>query len=374
MMASPPKILVVEDENIIAADIQCNLLKMGYEVLSPVASGEEAIEKAEKFLPDLVLMDIVLRGEKDGIETARLIRDRYGIPVVFLTSFSDEDTLNRAQDTHPSAYLVKPFENKELQATLKIALSSDQRRRREAAAIRRRLEELEDANRKLFQFASIASHDLQEPLFTILGYSNILQSEEEDGQEVDRDHYINRIQTAASRMSQLLQSLSKYSATLSQTPHLEPTDLQGVVKEVLSDLGMQILQLNASVEVGTLPILKVDRLQMWQVFQNLIANALKFAKKGETPRIEIRSETLDPSWAKITVKDHGIGIENQYLQEIFQPFRKLHCSSEYKGSGLGLALCHAILQAHGGKISAASEPGHGTEFTLLFPLDSRAKN
>lgn len=199
-----PTIPVVEDESIIAKDIQEILIDMGYRVPAVLSSGEEAVERSGEISPDLVLMDILLKGEKDGIEAAGEIRERFGIPVVFLTSFADEATLHRAKSVQPLGYVLKPFEKRALQAVIEIALAGAEYRKRSENILRQKLEELERANKELTQFAHAASHNLQEPLHTILGYSDILKSRAEEEFKTTDKHYLNRIQGAASRMSELV--------------------------------------------------------------------------------------------------------------------------------------------------------------------------
>lgn len=208
-------ILIVEDEHALARSLEKNLLGMGYRVPAIASSAEEAIQQSEEHRPHLILMDIRLKGKRDGIHTAKEILERFRIPVIFLTSFLDEDTVERAKILQPSAYLSKSCGKEELQAAIKVALCGAEFRQRQALENDIKIEELEYSNYKLSNFTYAASHDLQEPLLTILGYSEILLNEEEGDRET-RKHYLSRIQKAASRMSKLVKGLAQYSHVVGQ--------------------------------------------------------------------------------------------------------------------------------------------------------------
>jgi signal transduction histidine kinase len=230
---------------------------------------------------------------------------------------------------------------------------------------------LERSNRELEQFASVASHDLQEPLRKIQAFgdrlvqrfSNILG---EQGRE-----FVERMQHSAVRMRALIDDLLAYSRVASRGKPFEPVDLNQVAAEVVSDLEGRIDQTEGRVEVGPLPTIEGDPLQMRQLFQNLIGNALKFRNPDVAPLVLVRSESGEENGAttcKLSVKDNGIGFDGAYSERIFQLFQRLHGRSEFEGTGMGLAICRKIVERHGGHIMAQSQPGCGSEFVVTLPL------
>ena len=168
-------------------------------------------------------------------------------------------------------------------------------------------------------------------------------------------------------MQKLIQDLLAFSRVTRQVQTFETVNLETLIYDVLTDLEVRIKKSGGRVEVGKLPAVHADPFQMRQLFQNLIANALKYSKKGEPPRVHIRSENVHNGFVEVAVEDGGIGFEERYLEQIFQPFQRLHSREEYEGSGMGLAICHKIVARHGGKITAKSEPGTGSTFIVTLP-------
>ncbi len=220
-------------------------------------------------------------------------------------------------------------------------------------------------------FAYVASHDLREPLQKILGFGDLLKKRcaaeiGEKGKE-----YLERMQNATLRLNQLIEDILKLSRVQRQEQRLEEVDLNEVVKEVLSDLEVLLVKSNGKVETGKLPVISADRVQMHQLFQNLVSNALKFRRKEEAPRVAVHGRSLESGFVEITVRDNGIGFEEKYLDKIFRPFERLHTRAEYPGSGIGLAICQRIVEHHGGRITAKTKPGEGATFVILLPANSR---
>jgi len=239
--------------------------------------------------------------------------------------------------------------------------------------VRERTAELELRNKELQDFAFVASHDLNEPLRKIRAFGDLVTKRLivfED--ETSRD-YLKRMQRAAARMQTLLDSLLLYSRVTTKTSPMRKTDLSSSVKEALSNLEILVGDQNAKVEMSNLPTVMADRVQMTQLFQNLIGNALKFHREGEAPHVKIHSKEVGDAW-EIYVEDKGIGFEEKYLDKIFLPFQRLHGrSSEYEGVGMGLAICRKIVDRHGGKITARSGLGKGSTFILTLPANRKAR-
>jgi light-regulated signal transduction histidine kinase (bacteriophytochrome) len=190
--------------------------------------------------------------------------------------------------------------------------------------------------------------------------------------EVSRD-YLRRMQRSAARMQNLLNSLLSYSRVTTKAEPKKETDLRKSIEAALSNLEVLIGEKNAEVEVGDLPTIRADRIQMIQLFQNLIGNALKFSRDGEAPHVKIHAEEVGDAY-KISVEDNGIGFDERYVDKIFLPFQRLHGrSSEFEGVGMGLAICMKIAERHGGKISAKSELGKGSTFIVRLPANRKAR-
>ena len=238
------------------------------------------------------------------------------------------------------------------------------------ASLERRAAELARSNEELDQFASIASHDLQEPLRKVRTFTQQLATMEHDNVSEKGREYLQRANAAAERMQRLIEDLLKFSRVSTQGRPFTQVDLGAVARDVLSDLETQVSDAGAVVRIGRLPVIEADSLQMQQLLQNLISNAIKFRKEGVAPEIDVAGGIDGPS-ARITVRDNGIGFEPRYNLRIFRVFERLHGRNEYAGTGIGLALCRKIADRHGGTIEAHSEPGVGSTFTVTLPVEQR---
>ncbi|MEL7436295.1 MAG: ATP-binding protein, partial [Chloroflexota bacterium] len=232
---------------------------------------------------------------------------------------------------------------------------------------------LEKSNVELEQFAYAASHDLQEPLRKIQTFGSRLESKYGDKLEGRGLEYLTRMQSAAGRMQALIQDLLSLSRVTTQAQPLEKIDLNDVIDEVLVDIEVQVSKANAEICVSELPIIEADKTQMRQLFQNLITNAIKFAREDIPPSVVIESQ-LHTSTAilevEISVSDNGIGFEPRYAERIFSVFQRLHGRGEYEGTGVGLALCRKIVERHNGTIIAHGKPNEGATFMITLPVDN----
>jgi signal transduction histidine kinase len=224
------------------------------------------------------------------------------------------------------------------------------------------------SNRELEQFAYIASHDLQEPLRKITSFSSRLVSKYKDALGEQGLDYLTRMANATIRMQSLIEGLLTYSRVTTKAQPFSLVRLSTIMSEVLSDLETAIKESGATVDSDDLPSIEADPLQMRQLFQNILGNALKYHAPGVAPVITVRA-ALTLSSCMITVSDNGIGFEQKYAEQIFGVFQRLHGrSSEYKGSGIGLSVCRKIVERHNGTITARGELGKGASFTITLPV------
>jgi light-regulated signal transduction histidine kinase (bacteriophytochrome) len=230
--------------------------------------------------------------------------------------------------------------------------------------------ELQRSNAELEQFAYIASHDLQEPLRMVASYTELLAQRYQGQLDERADKYIKYATDGAKRMQRLVNDLLIFSRVGRHDRTPQPTDLNEVIRVVLKNLGHAIGKSEATIETRNLPTVMADDVQIGQVFQNLIGNAIKF-HSDRAPHIRIAAERTTGKWL-CSVADNGIGIEPQYSERIFQMFQRLHDRETYEGSGIGLAIAKKIVERHGGRIWFESEPGKGT--TFFFTLAAEQGN
>jgi signal transduction histidine kinase len=243
-----------------------------------------------------------------------------------------------------------------------------------------RARELARSNQELELFSSVASHDLQEPLRKVRMFGDRLRDRLGDAITEEARDDLERMRNAAERMQGLINDLLEFSRINYRASPFEEVDLAEVAAGVLSDLEARIAELDATVDVGQLPVVHADPMQMRQLLQNLISNALKFHRDGVVPVVRVRAEAIPAVEARfaaeagaserymLTVEDNGIGFDEQYAERIFGPFERLHGRAAYEGTGIGLSIARKIVWRHGGHISATSVPGEGATFTITIPL------
>ncbi|MGE5847177.1 MAG: ATP-binding protein, partial [Ignavibacteria bacterium] len=262
---------------------------------------------------------------------------------------------------------ISPIKNESGAITHYVAVKEDITEQKQTARnLEEALIEVKRSNKDLEQFAYTASHDLQEPIRMIKSYAQLLEMQNKEDFSKDGQEFINYITEGASRMQQLINDLLKYSRVSTTGKSFEEVDCNVVLKDVLEDLKFLILEENAVLEIGNMPIVKGDRTQLRQLFQNLIQNAIKF-KCEKNPEIKIRSEIKDKYWL-FSIKDNGIGIDPKFHERIFTIFQRLHSREKYQGTGVGLAICKKIIERHGGQIFVESELNKGAVFYFTIPM------
>lgn len=352
------KILIVEDELLIAKGLARKLKKMGYTVVDIVSSGAKAIEKTAETQPDIILMDIVIKGEIDGITTAEKIRKKSNIPIIYITAYADDETLERAEITGSYGYILKPFKERELHATIKMALNKHQEFLKTIAA-----------NQEKSRYLSIAAHDLRNPLTTILGSSELLRDYSHKLSPDKKKQYFDNISQAASNMNEVLEELLLISKAeegkLTFTPEvIDIVEFFGnVVKpfQTTLDAEYNLIFLCQHQSYQTL----VDRNILHHVLINLISNAIKYSPNGGKIMLELICEE-DKIY--FTVQDDGIGIPQTYLtSQLFKVFERANNVGSIKGTGLGLSIVKQEVELHGGTIELDSKEGKGTTVKVTIP-------
>ncbi|MTI84438.1 MAG: GHKL domain-containing protein [Firmicutes bacterium] len=228
------------------------------------------------------------------------------------------------------------------------------------AKLKKMIDELSYSNRELEQFAYVASHDLQEPLRMVASFAQLLSKRYSGQLDSDADEFIDYIVDGATRMQSLINALLEFSRVGTRGKEFAPTDMQAVVEEVIKNLKISVQETKAQITYGELPKIMADTSQLIQLFQNLVANAIKF--HGDAPpKIHIEAYCQDKQWV-ISICDNGIGIEEEHLDRVFQIFQRLHKRDQYDGTGIGLAICKKIVERHGGQIWVDSAPKIGSTF------------
>ena len=360
-----PGILIVEDENIIALDIKRSLLNLGYDVVGTAASGEDAIIKAEQSHPDLVLMDIMLKGEMDGIETAEQMRRRFDIPLLFLTAYANDAVLERAKIIQPFGYILKPFRENELHTNIEIALYRHEMEKQ----LREREVEIWRAS-KLEAIGILAggiAHDFNNILTAILGNISLAMLDTEEGPAHARLADAEKACLQAQNLAWQLLTFARGG-----TPIKELISVTKLVPEICSFASRGS---NVRCEISfpdSLWAVNADPGLLGQVFQNLIINAIQAMPTGgileiQAQNLVVEAKTSLPleagKYIQISFQDQGVGIPEGYLARIFDPY----FTTKQKGSGLGLATAYSIVKNHKGHIEVTSEIGKGTIFQVYLP-------
>lgn len=344
-------------------------------------------QRLEVALPELEgqpFMQLLRRVYSTG-ETYRAPEDRADLVVDGkLQSFYFNFTYKALHNEDGKVYAVLNMAvdvTEQVRARIKLAESEERLR----LAVEERTRELKASNESLIrsnqqleQFAHVASHDMKEPIRKIKLFSNRIQDEFGGALPPRALTYLHKVQSAASRMSMMVEGVLNYSSVTSMKPAIETVDLNGVFRDIETDLELLIHQKGAVINHSTLPSVEGASILLYQLFYNLVNNSLKFSRPGVPPVIDvgwqiIGSQSFEDALAvpgalvEIALRDNGIGFKQQYADEIFNTFTRLHSRDEYEGTGLGLALCKNIVGRHHGSIHADSQVGEGTTFVIRLP-------
>ena len=367
---STAKIMIVEDNTTVAKDCQDCLENLGYKVTSIVVSGEESIQKAETELPDAVLMDIRLRDKMNGIEAAEQIYTRFEIPVVFLSAYGDRELLEQAKKVGSFGYLIKPFEERELHATLEMALykAKTTKQNKQMEARLRLLEKMESIG----TLAGGIAHDFNNLLYVILGNLGLAENTLQDGNMVTEN--FKAMEKACIKAKELTARLITFSKGG------DPVKKMISINDLLKDMVISVLSgSNITPKISIADDIRqvnIDEGQIKQVVQNIVVNAKEAMDDDgqltvSCKNVDIAEESNLPlsqgEYIKISFEDHGCGISKENLEKIYDPYFSTKDMGTDKGQGLGLTICYSIIQKHGGLIHVESEPGTGSTFSIYLP-------
>ncbi|MDX2015636.1 MAG: response regulator [Myxococcaceae bacterium] len=380
-----PRVLVVEDEVLVAEDLRRTLVRLGYEVPATTGDGSEAVALTEALKPALVLMDIHLAGPMDGIEAARLVRERHDVPVVFLTAYSDDATLERAKVVEPLSYLLKPFDERELKSAIEVGLYVH-RLARERRAM---LENVRHQERlaSLGTLAAGLAHEVNNPLTVVKLNTEVARQAVQQLDVALRDEVawratpplaelatldeaLGETDAATDRIRQIVDDVRRFARA--ESHKAGPLAVSHVVARATA-LARRTVEDRAHlvVEHQPAPLVQASESLLVQVLLNLLINAAQ-AMEGRARAaclIQVRTGTATDGRARIDVEDNGSGIAPEALPHIFDPF--FTTKPVGVGTGLGLSISHGIVTSHGGELRVESSLGRGTTMTVLLPALAR---
>lgn len=364
------KIMIVEDELIAAESLSLNLKKLEYDVVDIVTSGEKALLKLEEKKPNLILMDIMLKGKIDGITTAEKIQKRGNIPIIYLTAYADNQTLERAKKTNYYGYLIKPYKLVDISTTITMGMSKF----KEDIKIKENLKKQEKLNTLKTQALRTTSHDLRNPLTNILGYTELLRDYSDQITEDKKKQYFDYIKYSVDEMNDSLEDLLLISKAEEGKLKLsiEAFDLVNFMNPIINEY-------SANTDKHTINFICdqkkynvfLDKKILRHIMNNLLSNAIKYSPEGGDIIVELTSKE---SKIILTVSDQGIGIPKEHKNKLFTVFERANNVGSIKGNGLGLSIIYKAVKLHHGRIKVESTEGKGTKFIIIIPQEKLTMN
>jgi signal transduction histidine kinase len=386
------RILIVEDDSVSALLLQRALEKNAHQIIGIADTGEKALDLLDEHGADIVMMDINLAGELDGIKTTEIINEKFDIPVVYLSASSDAETLNKVVGTNPSAYVIKPFNIRELNMVIELAIFKD-RKEKELQKLNNELEEkvkqrtseLFEANKELTKalekereinelksrIVLNVSHGFKTPLTSILSSAQLLQiyAEKEHPLKQKIGKHASKIEHSVRALNNLLTSVLFFGKADENKMEYKPKKvfMATFVKDLLDTVKAGIENdVTIKSEIGTLPkTITTDPDLLYQIFENLLSNAVKYSKDGKEVEFKI---ALDNGKLEATISDKGIGVPKAEQGKLFDRFFRGGNVGIVEGTGLGLSIVKKCIEMLEGEISFESEAGKGTTFHVSIPM------
>lgn len=412
-MTTRIKILLVDDKENNLLSMESILWHDGYQLVK-ASSGKEALKILLKEMDfTLILMDVEMP-ELNGFETATMIYQREKlrhIPIIFITAHSyGDENIFKGYRAGAVDYIYKPVQpellrakvavfaelyrkthqlmqqeekligiNRSLEIEIKDRILSEQKVNELNKQLLENIHQLESINKELDRFAYMASHDLQEPLRKIRIFSERISMKYSNELDEEGKTYIDKMQMACERMQNLINDILAFSKLNVEKEVMVPSDINSIIDEVLVDMEQEIMEKKAIVEVEKIPKLTVHPRLIKPLFQNLISNSLKYSRKEIAPVVKITAKFDEPlkspeinqvgKFCRINVQDNGVGFEQEYAEQVFTMFKRLHIGAEYQGTGIGLAICKKIVEQHKGFISVKSAVNEGSTFMISLPVE-----
>lgn len=368
--SAPAKILIVDDDRLNLRILEGILKKAGYDYVS-AESGEKALETVPVYKPDLILLDVMLPGI-DGFETCRQLRATYGSDcptILFITAKAESDDIVEGLNAGGADYLPKPFRAREALARIRTQLEN-----------RQYAEQLRKANEAKNKFLGMCAHDLRNPLATIRGLAEFLAEPSVGPLNAEQADIVESIHSASQAMLDMVNELLDIATIEAGELRIAsmPTPLHPLVEKAIRFASMEAGRKGTRIELDSdsaRPTVLLDPARIRQVVDNLLSNAVKYSPPGSLVRVRIDAGpvgVLPASFASVSVRDQGPGIPDAERDRLFQDFGRLSVkpTGGEKSTGLGLAICRKIVEAHRGHINAINQPGGGCVFSFHLPIDS----
>lgn len=363
-MENTINILIVEDELIAAESLALDLKKLGYHISGIVNSGEKAITKVTQSPPHLILMDIMLKGDKDGITTAEEIYHRWKLPIIYLSAYADIQTLQRAKSTPVYGYLVKPYKIADVSTTITMALAKYQedKQQEEKLVTERKLNEIKT------RALATASHDLRTPLTSILGYTELIRDYGDRISPEKKEKYFDIIKSAVGNMKDSLEDLLLISKAEEGKITIYPQEFNLVKYLQMTVEEYQNISENHDIKLLTHDSccnVSLDQKILNHILHNLLSNAVKYSPLGGEIKVIL---TGDEEKINLKIEDEGIGIPQDYYDKLFSLFERGSNVGTIKGNGLGLSIVKKAVDLHQGDIQVISKgENQGCQFSVTLP-------
>ncbi|CAN5200716.1 response regulator [soil metagenome] len=369
-METRPKILIVDDrpENLVALEVVLRDLDVD---LVRATSGNEALRSTLYNDFALALLDIQMP-EMDGYELASLLRDEErtaNMPFIFISAvYTDHINIFKGYEQGAFSFITKPFQPEILINKVKFFIEKHQQEislQELNLTLEQKNNDLVEMNQDLESFSFSVSHDLRAPVRTIVGFAKILEAEYGSELSKDAKNMLDLIVASGYRMSQLIDDLLNFSKLGRKEVKLQPVNMQLLTQQAVEEVQRE-MESEAHITIGPLPTVEADPSLMMHVLKNLISNAVKYSRKVEAPLVDIQAKE-EVERVVFSIKDNGAGFDMRFASKLFIVFQRLHTTSEFEGSGVGLAIVHRIITKHHGHIWAESSPNQGATFYFSIP-------